>query len=52
MARQGVLLRKFGQEVIRITAGKRSRHRRGPGGVNKAGEPAERDEPLRKTPTR
>lgn len=37
IARQGVLLRKFGQEVIRITAGKRV-HGTGalPGGVNKS----------------
>ncbi len=36
IARQGVLLRKFGQEVIRVTAGKRI-HGTGaiPGGVNK-----------------
>lgn len=45
LARQGVLLRKFGQEVIRVTAGKRV-HGTGsvPGGVNKALTPAERDE--------
>ncbi len=43
-ARQGVLLRKFGQEVIRITAGKRI-HGTGsvPGGVNKTVSPEERD---------
>ena len=37
VARQGVLLRKYGQEVIRVTAGKRI-HGSGtvPGGVNKA----------------
>jgi NAD-reducing hydrogenase large subunit len=37
IAKQGVLLRKFGQEVIRLTAGKRI-HGTGaiPGGVNKA----------------
>ena len=29
VAKKGVLLRKFGQEVIRLTAGKRPRHRRG-----------------------
>ncbi|MCS6811370.1 MAG: Ni/Fe hydrogenase subunit alpha [Tepidimonas sp.] len=42
-ARQGVLLRKFGQEVIRITAGKRV-HGTGsvPGGVNRAVTPEER----------
>ena len=47
LARQGVLLRKFGQEVIRITAGKRV-HGTGsiPGGVNKAVTRAERDELL------
>ena len=40
----GVLLRKFGQEVIRITAGKRV-HGTGsvPGGVNKLVTPEERD---------
>jgi len=44
LVRQGVLLRKFGQEVIRITAGKRI-HGTGaiPGGVNKAITSAERD---------
>jgi NAD-reducing hydrogenase large subunit len=44
IARQGVLLRKFGQEVIRITAGKRI-HGTGaiPGGVNKAVSVDERD---------
>ena len=43
-ARQGVMLRKFGQEVIRITAGKRV-HGTGsvPGGMNRAVEAAERD---------
>ena len=48
IARQGVLLRKFGQEVIRITAGKRI-HGTGaiPGGVNKAVTVAERDELLK-----
>ena len=48
VARQGVLLRKFGQEVIRITAGKRV-HGTGaiPGGVNKSLTAAERDELLR-----
>jgi len=37
VARKGVLLRKFGQEIIRVTAGKRV-HGTGsiPGGVNKA----------------
>jgi NAD-reducing hydrogenase large subunit len=48
IARQGVLLRRFGQEVIRITAGKRV-HGTGaiPGGVNKAVSQQDRDE-LRK----
>jgi NAD-reducing hydrogenase large subunit len=43
-ARRGVLLRKFGQEVIRLTAGKRV-HGTGsiPGGVNKALTREERD---------
>jgi len=47
-ARQGVLLRKFGQEVIRHTAGKRI-HGTGsvPGGVNKSLTMAERDELLK-----
>jgi NAD-reducing hydrogenase large subunit len=47
IAKQGVLLRKFGQEVIRHTAGKRI-HGTGaiPGGVNKALTIAERDEML------
>ncbi len=44
IAKQGVLLRKFGQEVIRITAGKRI-HGTGsiPGGVNKNVSVDERD---------
>jgi NAD-reducing hydrogenase large subunit len=44
IARQGVLLRKYGQEVIRMTAGKRI-HGTGavPGGVNKSLAVAERD---------
>ncbi len=44
IARKGVLLRKFGQEVIRVTAGKRV-HGTGaiPGGVNKALTREERD---------
>jgi len=44
VAKQGVLLRKFGQEVIRITAGKRI-HGTGsvPGGVNKNVSIEERD---------
>ena len=43
-AKQGVLLRKFGQEVIRMTAGKRI-HGSGaiPGGVNKSLSREERD---------
>ena len=47
VARQGVLLRKFGQEIIRLTAGKRV-HGTGaiPGGVNRALTRAERDELL------
>ncbi len=47
VAKQGILLRKFGQEVIRITAGKRV-HGTGsiPGGVNKRVTAAERDELL------
>ncbi|MFN6961351.1 MAG: Ni/Fe hydrogenase subunit alpha, partial [Rhodocyclaceae bacterium] len=48
IARKGVLIRKYGQEVIRLTAGKRI-HGTGaiPGGVNKALEPAERDALLK-----
>ena len=44
VAKQGVLLRRFGQEVIRLTAGKRV-HGTGaiPGGVNRAVSRAERD---------
>ena len=44
VARKGILLRKFGQEVIRITAGKRV-HGTGsvPGGINKLVTAAERD---------
>ncbi len=44
VARRGVLLRKFGQEVIRLTAGKRV-HGTGavPGGVNRALGRADRD---------
>ena len=44
IAKKGVLLRKFGQEVIRITAGKRV-HGTGsiPGGVNKSLSREERD---------
>ncbi|HNO88006.1 MAG TPA: nickel-dependent hydrogenase large subunit, partial [Rhodocyclaceae bacterium] len=52
IATHGILLRKFGQEVIRITAGKRI-HGTGaiPGGVNKSLSPAERDELLRDADT-
>jgi len=48
IAKQGILLRKFGQEVIRLTAGKRI-HGTGavPGGVNKSLSIAERDELLK-----
>ena len=44
LARQGVALRKYGQEIIRLTAGKRI-HGTGaiPGGVNKNLSPDERD---------
>jgi len=44
IARKGVLLRRFGQEVIRVTAGKRI-HGTGaiPGGVNKAVAKEDRD---------
>jgi len=44
IAKKGVLLRKFGQEVIRVTAGKRV-HGTGsvPGGVNKPVARADRD---------
>lgn len=47
-ARRGILLRKFGQEVIRHTAGKRI-HGTGavPGGVNKSLSIIERDELLK-----
>ena len=44
VARQGVLLRKYGQEVIRVVAGKRVHGvATVPGGVNKALTVAERD---------
>ncbi|MCC7535881.1 MAG: Ni/Fe hydrogenase subunit alpha [Deltaproteobacteria bacterium] len=51
IARQGVMLRKFGQEAIRITAGKRV-HGTGsiPGGVNKSVSASERDELARALP--
>ncbi len=44
LARQGVLLRRFGQEIIRVTAGKRI-HGTGavPGGVNRTVTETERD---------
>ncbi len=44
LAKQGVFMRKYGQEIIRITAGKRV-HGTGsvPGGVNKALAVADRD---------
>ncbi len=44
IAKQGVLLRKYGQEVIRLTAGKRVHGTSAvPGGVNKNLSPEERD---------
>ena len=48
LAKQGVLLRKYGQEVIRITSGKRI-HGTGaiPGGINKSLSKSERDELLK-----
>ncbi|MEW5769179.1 MAG: Ni/Fe hydrogenase subunit alpha [Pseudomonadota bacterium] len=47
VARQGVLLRKFGQEVIRVTAGKRVHGTSAvPGGVNKNLSREERDHLL------
>jgi NAD-reducing hydrogenase large subunit len=51
LARHGILLRKFGQEVIRITAGKRV-HGTGsvPGGVNKSVSREERAELWRAMP--
>ena len=51
VAKQGILLRKFGQEVIRITAGKRV-HGTGavPGGVNKLVTAEERDLLKRQMP--
>ncbi|MCW5634843.1 MAG: Ni/Fe hydrogenase subunit alpha [Rubrivivax sp.] len=51
IARRGVLLRKYGQEVIRLTAGKRV-HGTGsvPGGVNRRLAPAERDELAAQVP--
>ena len=51
VAKKGILLRKFGQEVIRITAGKRV-HGTGavPGGVNKLVTAQERDSLKRELP--
>jgi NAD-reducing hydrogenase large subunit len=51
LALRGVTMRKFGQEVIRLTAGKRI-HGTGaiPGGVNKALTRVERDELRREIP--
>lgn len=51
VAKQGILLRKFGQEVIRITAGKRV-HGTGavPGGINKLVTAEERDLLKRQLP--
>jgi len=51
IAKKGILLRKFGQEVIRITSGKRV-HGTGavPGGINKLVTAAERDELKRQLP--
>ena len=48
IATEGVMLRKFGQEIIRVTAGKRV-HGTGavPGGMNKGVSPSERDEIAR-----
>ena len=47
LAKQGILMRKYGQEVIRLTAGKRI-HGTGaiPGGINKNLSLSERDELL------
>jgi NAD-reducing hydrogenase large subunit len=48
LALQAVNLRKFGQEIIRITGGRRLHPSFAvPGGVNKALQPQERDEILR-----
>ncbi len=51
IAKKGIFLRKFGQEIIRITSGKRV-HGTGavPGGVNKLVTAAERDILLRDVP--
>jgi NAD-reducing hydrogenase large subunit len=51
IARKGILLRKFGQEIIRVTSGKRV-HGTGavPGGVNKLVSAADRDALRRELP--
>jgi NAD-reducing hydrogenase large subunit len=51
IARKGIMLRKFGQEVIRITSGKRV-HGTGavPGGINKLVTAEERDSLKRELP--
>jgi len=51
LARQGILMRKYGQEIIKATAGKKV-HGTGavPGGINKNLSLAERDELLRDLP--
>jgi NAD-reducing hydrogenase large subunit len=51
IAKKGILLRKFGQEIIRITSGKRV-HGTGaiPGGINKLVTAAERDSLKRDLP--
>ncbi len=50
LAVQGVMMRKYGQEIIRLTAGKKI-HGTGaiPGGINKNLSIAERDELLIRT---
>ena len=51
IAKKGILLRKFGQEVIRITSGKRIHGTgAGPGGINKLVTAAERDALKRDLP--
>ncbi len=51
LARQGILMRKYGQEIIKATAGKKV-HGTGaiPGGINKNLSLAERDELLKDLP--
>jgi len=51
IAKKGIFLRKYGQEIIRITSGKRV-HGTGavPGGINKLVTPQERDGLLRELP--